>query len=305
MGRRLLVRPGHADAHALQSGDERCHDPVAAYVLHDEKDFYPAGPAGALASYSSRGPRFDGAAGIEIAAPDNPLSTAPPDPKTKDETSVPWEPFGGTSGAGPHVAAAVVLAKQALPGVAADQIKKRLLDAARPEGGTSETTMGHGKLDIARALDADVADGTAPKVKLEPAGEAKLRVTATDDELEGALSARWDLDYDGTFDTDWVPLGEMTIADAVEGVPHAVKVEVRDGQGNVGGATALLEVHAPAAAAPRPPRRTPTTAAAAARRGPIALRSWPSPAPSRSRSPRSPAGAAPETTTRPEAWKSG
>ncbi len=224
---------------------------VAAYVLHDEKDFYPAGPAGALASYSSRGPRFDGAAGIEIAAPDNPLSTAPPDPRAKEESdrkSALWEPFGGTSGAGPHVAAAVALAMQALPKASADEIKKRLLEGARREDAASESTMGHGKLDIARALDANVADGAVPKVKLEAIGGGKARVTAEDDEPETALRVRWDLDYDGTFDTEWMPLGESP-----EGLTPAVKVEVRDGQGNVGGATALLDLAAPAPAAPPPP----------------------------------------------------
>lgn len=219
---------------------------VAAYVLHDEPAYYPAGVAGELARYSSRGPRFDGAAGIEIAAPDNPLSTSPPDPTGKVDGAI-WSPFGGTSGAGPHVAAAVALAKQALPSARADEIKARLLDGARPDAAGTESTMGRGKLDIARALDATVASGSPPAVVLAPSGAGKVRVTASDDEPESALSARWDLDYDGAYDTEWQPLGEM---EAPAGA--VVRVEVRDGQGNLSGATALVGDGDPAAAAPPP-----------------------------------------------------
>ncbi|HVH48015.1 MAG TPA: S8 family serine peptidase, partial [Labilithrix sp.] len=79
---------------------------VAAYVLHEEDGYAAAGKKGELARYSSRGPTLAGATGIDIAAPDNPLSASPP---AEGFDGVLWEPFGGTSGAGPHVAAAVAL----------------------------------------------------------------------------------------------------------------------------------------------------------------------------------------------------
>lgn len=236
---------------------------VAAYVLHDEQAYYPAGKKGDVASYSSRGPRFDGTPGIEIGAPDNPLSAAPPAPKgaidDPGNTAV-WEPFGGTSGAGPHVTAAVVLVKQAFPQASASDIKKKLLDGAKHVDGVSETTIGKGKLDIAKAIGGVVASGDAPKAKLDvvtpahPGQDATVRVSATDNEAAAALTARWDLDYDGTFDTEWLPLGDQVVAvnDAAVGARLAVKVEVRDGEGNINGATALVDVtdSAPAAAAP-------------------------------------------------------
>ena len=38
--------------------------------------------------------------------------------------------------------------------------------------------------------------------------EATLLVSAEDDE-SASLTVRWDLDYDGKFDTGWLPLGEQ------------------------------------------------------------------------------------------------
>ncbi|MDF2695326.1 MAG: peptidase and in, kexin, sedolisin, partial [Labilithrix sp.] len=120
-------------------------------------------------------------------------------------------------------------------------------------GDADANLTGRGKLDIAGATEAKVASGTPPKVNLEsltPAyagGDAKLRVSAEDDDTSG-LFARWDLDYDGTFDTDWLPLGEQAIplADAALGAKIGVKVEVRDSQGNLNGATTTIEVVPPA-----------------------------------------------------------
>jgi hypothetical protein len=219
---------------------------VAAYVLHDERLFYPAGKSGEIATYSSRGPRIDGAPGIELAAPDNPLSTAPP--RADRASEIIWEPFGGTSGAGPHVAAAVALMMQTFPKAKPNELKQRLLDSVKPGEGGAELT-GKGKLDIAAALDAKIVSGEPPKVKLQSVsppivgGDAMVRVSAEDDEPAG-LSARWDLDYDGTFDTGWLPLGEQAVplGETPVGAKLGVRVDVRDSQGNVSGATTTIEV---------------------------------------------------------------
>jgi hypothetical protein len=225
---------------------------VAAYVLHDERPFNPAGNVGEIATYSSRGPLFDGTPGIELAAPDNPLSAAPP----ADKVAIAWEPFGGTSGAGPHVAGAVALLKEANPNIKPEEIKKRLLDHVKPGAG-GENRTGKGKLDIAAALEATIADGAPPNVRIETAGsptvgsDATLHVSAEDDGDNSSLTARWDLDYDGTFDTEWLPLGEQTVplTDTPVGTKVSVKVEVRDNQGNINGATTTIEVVPPAATA--------------------------------------------------------
>ncbi len=221
---------------------------VAAYVLHDALPFFPAGESGALARYSSRGPRLDGVSGIDIAAPDNPLTTQPP----VDGYEGPmFAPFGGTSGAGPHVAAAIALARQAEPKATAQEIRTRLLEGARAESEPgAATTFGHGKLDIAATVGGDVASGRVPEVRLRiegvphATGSVFAVVDAIDDEPAAGLTARWDLDYDGTFDTGWLALGRrpISLATALPGERHGVKAVVRDGQGNVGGATLAFDV---------------------------------------------------------------
>ena len=66
----------------------------------------------------------------------------------------------------------------------------------------------------------------------------------------GGLTARWDLDYDGTFDTGWLPLGlpgeqTVSLADAEAGTRVSVKAEVRDSQGNLNGATMNVDLVGP------------------------------------------------------------
>jgi hypothetical protein len=225
---------------------------VAAYSLE----------SGATASSSSRGPRLDGAPGIDIAAPADPVAPAPP--SDDDPATIRWSPFGGTSGAGAHVAGAVALLMQAFPNEDVSAYRSRLLAGARPFVG-GESAVGKGKLDIARALDIAVLTGSPPNVVLEvveprsDGSTANLRVVVRDDEADVAITARWDLDYDGTFDTGWIPLGEQPVplADGEPGTFAGVKVEVRDAQGNLNGATARIE--RPVLAGPVVPSGPPAT----------------------------------------------
>jgi MYXO-CTERM domain-containing protein len=55
------------------------------------------------------------------------------------------------------------------------------------------------------------------------------------------MRARWDLDYAGTWDTGWEPLGARDVPVGPDTIV-AAKVEVLDGQGYVSGDTALLSV---------------------------------------------------------------
>lgn len=236
---------------------------VAAYVLHDEMDFMPAGKAGELARYSSRGPLLHGGPAIEIAAPDNPLSVAPPlaGPAT-------YQPFGGTSGAGPHVAAAVALLRQAFPEEGAPAWRERIMKAARKDSftaGDREGAFGAGKLDIAGALGLSVSNGEPPRVHIVVpqeivVGQAATAILDIADEDTPALRMRWDLNYDGDFDTDWLPVAAQAIDTAAPGVRNA-KVEVRDAEGYVAADTMLVRiVEGVASPAPPPPSTTPTAA---------------------------------------------
>lgn len=218
---------------------------VGAYVLHGETAYSPAGAVGALASYTSRGPRFDGDPGIDIVAPDNPMSLDSP-----SEPGAPgaFSPFGGTSGAGPHVAAAAALLRQRYPDATGDELRARLVDHARTDRVdlAAPASWGHGRLDVAAALDLSPAAGRAPTVSLQGPAQVRsgrdvtLAVRVTDDGDPGALRARWDLDYDGTPDTGWLPLADRVIPTTEPGVV-AVRVEVRDGDGYVMPAVARVE----------------------------------------------------------------
>lgn len=230
---------------------------VAAYVLHGETEFYPFGAAGELAGYSSRGPLLAGAPGIEIAAPDNPMTIAPP-LSTATERPAVYGPFGGTSGAGPHVAAAIALLRQLYPTESAAELRDRLVNNARhDQWATVEAveTFGRGKLDLAKAAGLEIASGTPPSVDLvapaavEVGSDVALDPRVQDDGPQTSLAVRWDLDYDGKPDTDWEPLAVRKIA-ARELGWISVKVEVRDTQGNVAADTALVHV---TEAKPAPP----------------------------------------------------
>jgi len=229
---------------------------VAAYVLHDEADFGPFGAKGALAGYSSLGPRIDGIAGIDLAAPDNPLSTTVPSADSKE--IVAYDPFGGTSGAGPHVAAALALVKQAHPELKGAALQDALLKTARKDSfvKSDETLWGKGKLDVAAALGVVRKEGSPPKVTLvaptetAPAKPFDVQVTIEDD--APGSKVRWDLDYDGKFDTDWSSTTTQTLTIADLGV-RTVRVDVLDADGYVRGATANVTIAVPKAEPPPEP----------------------------------------------------
>jgi subtilisin family serine protease len=205
---------------------------VAAYTLHGD-DPFGGGTPGRLASYSSIGPRIDGNMGIDLAAPDNPFSTSVPGSIT--DKSVTYAQFGGTSGAGPHVAAALALLKQLNPMMSADALQKKVLDTASREGVSSdEARWGKGKLDVTAALGITRTTGAAPNVKLNVPEAVIGKPIELKLETDG-VKARWDLDYDGTWDNGWEAIAPKTIsADAW------LRVEVLSADGTIGGTSARI-----------------------------------------------------------------
>lgn len=222
---------------------------VAAYTLHGGAAFAASSMAGQLAGYSSRGPRLDGIPGIDIAAPDNPMSALSMfSPRIGPAA---YTPFGGTSGAGPHVAAAAALLRQINPMAAPGAIRTMLLDHTRndmfaPANGNAPNT-GKGKLDVAAALGLTATEGMPPTVTLRaPArmaamATARLDLTVMDDGAASDLRMRWDTNYDGTPDTDWLPIAPYNVQGPASGTLN-VRVEVRDSQGYRVGATAAIAV---------------------------------------------------------------
>ena len=209
------------------------------------------GVYGALRDYSGRGPRIDGARVVDIAAPDDPYVALIGSPPFLDAGyGRSWFfPFGGTSGAGPHVAGAAVLLRGLHPDWTAEMVETTLFETVRLDEQTPAATelpdesWGFGKLDVFRALRGVVAPepNSPPVVEGVQNDAGGLLALVTDPDGDSVL-VRWDVDYDGEWDTEWTALDPLVAA--VEGA--TVRVEAADGRGGRGGfAVKLVEAMEP------------------------------------------------------------
>lgn len=117
---------------------------------------YPGDIPGVLSPFSGRGPRIDGAFVHAVAAPGdyNDVWTAQTQAINPAGAHGGLRPFGGTSAAGPHVAATAALLFEAYRGVGAMDVRDALLNSAAQDGFTGaplNDDWGYGKL---RADDA-------------------------------------------------------------------------------------------------------------------------------------------------------
>jgi subtilisin family serine protease len=178
--------------------------------------YYDDSEVGELKDYSSRGPRMFGDRTVDVVAPTDAFAPAPHEP-TSDLHLHPAEyrPFGGTSGAGPHVAAVAALMKQDDPQATGLEVRDRIRATAAVDSdvdvdGLPDDSWGYGKL---RGYDATFEQAApsppnAPVVvdvdfDVEPAGD-NCRVTASPF-AQGHADAtfRWDWSYDGGWDGDF------------------------------------------------------------------------------------------------------
>ncbi len=197
---------------------------------------------GMLRNYSSRGPRMDGPLAVDVAAPDDPF--VPFATLLGDSfNGIPYlfgsyMAFSGTSGASPHVAGSLALVKQYRKGDSATQLFDALTQGALVEdymGSVPNANWGYGKLQVYKAVFGDLPPANEP-----PVAKAELTFSsgtwgqfdaAQSTDPEGkALLYRWDLDYDGNYDTDWLDISEVGCGYEGPG-PHTVKLEVRDENG--------------------------------------------------------------------------
>lgn len=257
-GDRTICNPATADS-AIR---------VAAYSLADDEAWKQK--AGEIESYSSRGPLLFDRGNIHLAAPTNVLA-----PVTPFEQGVAaWYVYGGTSGAGPHVAGAVALLRQAMPGASPDQIEKQLVDGTRSDDLVTKSgpnAFGRGRLDVAGALGvAAYAVSTEctrrPSVVVDGDGtaDATLRLDA-EAEAANKLRVRWDLDYDGVPDTEWEPYAPRSFAGTGTGQKW-VRLDVLDAEGCLGSTTSRFDV-GDAPVASTPPREVVTESGCACRAG--------------------------------------
>lgn len=132
--------------------------------------------SGSLNNFSGRGPRVDGRAIVDVAAPGSISYTGR---RRQDSGGVPggYASFGGTSGALPHVAASCALLRQWLPNATHGVIRRMLHEGAMTDaqtGAVPNHNWGYGKLNVYQAALRGLAAvpparTTAPAIASGPA----------------------------------------------------------------------------------------------------------------------------------------
>ncbi len=231
--RSSLGSPGTADT---------CITVGAAHF--DDRDRRPGG----LADYSSRGPRIDDGRTVDLVTPGDPIGPYP----STDSAAVGLEPplaqnnyrrFIGTSAAIPHAGAAIAALLEVEPDLTPAQVRERLRERASvDERVGDEDHWGRGRLD-ARALVYGEPATTPPEfvdvaltVDFVATDEGCVATLALDPAGGDDATARWDDDYDGAWDTEFVPGAARELAIPVAALELAVRVEIGRGGWRVGGA---------------------------------------------------------------------
>ena len=200
---------------------------------------------GQLRGYSGRGPRVDGQRAVDIAAPDDPYSplAATPQARANGWGRSWYGPFGGTSGAGPHVAGALALSIEARPERTLPEHERALFESARTQdlspawsgASQNDTGWGEGKLSIFPMVYGEQAPVNQPptlvvEARLESRG-VMVDLSASTDPEGRPLQARVDYDYDGEFDTPWGALEQRVEYPEDLARTPLFKVQIRDNHG--------------------------------------------------------------------------
>ncbi|MCB9592635.1 MAG: S8 family serine peptidase [Sandaracinaceae bacterium] len=223
--------------------------------LESEGSFYTGGPEGAgeVRGYSARGPRIDGDLRPHLVAPDNPWSALPHGeilpmmPGYLNAASGSYQVFGGTSGAGPHVAGVAALLVEA--GITGDDARAALTEGVTTDGivgALPNDDYGYGRLSAAGALGVTTG-GLPPTIVLHTerpvagVGEVVIvEIEVADPEGE-AVEVRIDETYDGTFDSPYVVGSSYAVHPDRLGA-FRTRVRARDASGLVADAALLIEV---------------------------------------------------------------
>ena len=215
-GSRFLTDP--SEAHLIgYPGTADSAITVAAYAAHDDPAYGAYEESrGELRGFSGRGRRIDGTLILDIGAPDNAVSAH----HRVDDGAGGWTHhgaytvFGGTSGAGPHVAGTAALLKQLNPDWTGLEVRDAIRAAALVDDDvTADAThpvgelWGAGKLRTFEALyGQSPASNTSPTITVPPiyatVGELAMLHPEVADAEDGAadLQIFWDDNYDGTWD---------------------------------------------------------------------------------------------------------
>lgn len=187
---------------------------VAAFGGVNHLIAYDGTLKGQLRNYSGRGPRMlDDARAVDVAAPDDPYAAfARQSAYLEAGYGAHWfSTFGGTSGAAPHVAAALAMLSEQRPEASADELEQRLIDASRTDQLSAYAEdlpnihWGHGKLDVWQLFNGATArpGGEAPQaaLKIYRRGDQVIFDASESTDADGdALSWRFDMDGQGAWD---------------------------------------------------------------------------------------------------------
>lgn len=224
---------------------------VAAYGGRHEFTGFGTGGVGELRSYSGRGPRIDGARAIDIAGPDDPYAALaiPPSQRLDFATVAPFSTFGGTSGAGPHVAGAVALLHERFPEMSGQQLQDLLMDSADKDSlvprlldAGGDDAWGAGRLNVYRAIygEAPPEGNRPPRAELvvyKDGDQVTLDASGSADPEGELLWYRFDINYDGVWDTAWSQDAvEVLTLTAAQDQTYTARVQVVDGFGASAGA---------------------------------------------------------------------
>jgi MYXO-CTERM domain-containing protein len=249
--------PSTAD-HCIAVGAEPNHpqDPNAPwfdiyYAAYDLPGNYTE-KQGQVRAYSPRGPRLDGVQKPDLLAPDNPWVAADFEP-TNGVPYGAFRPFGGTSGASPHVTGSAALLVQA--GVKGDAARDALRAGAVSDATTGKTPnkdYGYGHLDLGGALGVK-APGQNPTLTLTvspplPTTADKVRLVPIVGAGDG-LELRWDDDYDGTWDSEYAPVAPRAIPSDAP-LTRPFRARVRNAAGHIAEAVVWVTINK---ASPAPP----------------------------------------------------
>lgn len=192
---------------------------ISVAAFGGDQEYWDGELPGERHLYSSMGPRLDRGKTIDVAAPADPFV---PSPLLDDEdgaTHPVYRRFGGTSGAGPHVAAAALLLRELYPEATASEIRQMLRDGARvdeqvaaDDEGLPGHGWGYGKLSSYQAAFGELPPSAPPAprpvtVELQAWIEDERCVARATGGVQGDAPAifRWDLNYDGTWDSEFSP----------------------------------------------------------------------------------------------------
>ena len=206
--------------------------------------------ARAARAYSARGPRIDGDARPHLLAPDNPwvsLGTGDQYPSQPGRFVAPsgaYAVFGGTSGAGPHVAGVGALLIG--DGMPAAEVLGHLGETAEAAPGVEFAVQGHGHMDAAAAF-GGARGAAAPTVTLaaEPAiarpGDMVHLVATVAGPNGEPVTVRWDDGYDGDWDGTYGATLERDVLAEALGVMR-FKVRARSEAGPIAEAVTRIDV---------------------------------------------------------------